>query len=45
MVDINELISLIGETQLYFKQQAQRQVCRLLWRVGVRLCMKRTSGH
>lgn len=26
MSDINELISLIGETQQYFKQQAQRQV-------------------
>jgi len=26
MATINELVSLIGETQLYFKQQAQRQV-------------------
>jgi predicted nuclease of restriction endonuclease-like (RecB) superfamily len=26
MADMNELVSLIGETQLYFKQQAQRQV-------------------
>jgi predicted nuclease of restriction endonuclease-like (RecB) superfamily len=26
MVDINELVSLISETQLYFRQQAQRQV-------------------
>lgn len=26
MVGINELVSLIGETQLYFKKQAQRQV-------------------
>jgi hypothetical protein len=26
MTDINELISLIGETQQYFRKQAQRQV-------------------
>ena len=26
MADINELVSLIGETQQFFRQQAQRQV-------------------
>ena len=26
MTDINELVSLIGETQQFFRQQAQRQV-------------------